>query len=92
MKASLAAIAPPSPTITSSPAATSATTSASFGFTDTESGVSFSCSLDGAVATACASPKSYLALAQGAQLSAAGVPIRLEKPSWARFAFPGEAR
>ena len=32
------------------------------------------------------------ALAHGAQLSAAGVPIRLKKPSWARFAFPGEAR
>ena len=32
------------------------------------------------------------ALAAGAQLSAAGVPIRLEKPSWAQFAFPGDAR
>jgi tRNA-modifying protein YgfZ len=32
------------------------------------------------------------ALAQGARLSAAGVPIRLTKPSWARFAFPGEAQ
>ena len=32
------------------------------------------------------------ALAGGARLSAAGVPIRLAKPSWARFAFPGEAQ
>ena len=32
------------------------------------------------------------ALAQGAGLHAAGVPLRLEKPSWARFAFPGEAQ
>ena len=32
------------------------------------------------------------ALAEGARLSAAGVPIRLAKPSWARFPFPGEAR
>jgi tRNA-modifying protein YgfZ len=32
------------------------------------------------------------ALAQGTHLHAAGVPIRLEKPSWARFAFPGEGR
>jgi folate-binding protein YgfZ len=32
------------------------------------------------------------ALAQGASLHAAGVPIRLAKPSWARFAFPGEAQ
>ncbi len=32
------------------------------------------------------------ALAQGASLHAAGVPIRLAKPSWARFPFPGEAQ
>ena len=31
------------------------------------------------------------ALAAGATLSAGGVPIRLVKPEWARFAFPGEA-
>jgi folate-binding protein YgfZ len=31
------------------------------------------------------------ALAAGATLSAGGVPIRLVKPDWARFAFPGEA-
>jgi folate-binding protein YgfZ len=31
------------------------------------------------------------ALAAGAALSAGGVPIRLVKPGWARFAFPGEA-
>ncbi len=31
------------------------------------------------------------ALAEGASLQAGGVPIRLAKPSWARFAFPGEA-
>jgi tRNA-modifying protein YgfZ len=31
------------------------------------------------------------ALAAGAALSAGGVPIRLVKPEWARFAFPGEA-
>jgi folate-binding protein YgfZ len=32
------------------------------------------------------------ALAEGASLHAAGVPIRLAKPSWARFAFPGEVQ
>ena len=32
------------------------------------------------------------ALAQGATLHAGGVRLRLEKPSWARFPFPGEAR
>jgi tRNA-modifying protein YgfZ len=31
------------------------------------------------------------ALAQGAALSAGGVPLRLVKPEWARFAWPGEA-
>jgi folate-binding protein YgfZ len=31
------------------------------------------------------------ALAAGASLSAGGVPIRLVKPEWARFAWPGEA-
>jgi tRNA-modifying protein YgfZ len=31
------------------------------------------------------------ALAAGASLSAGGVPIRLVKPDWARFAWPGEA-
>jgi folate-binding protein YgfZ len=30
-------------------------------------------------------------LAAGATLSAGGVPLRLVKPDWARFAFPGEA-
>jgi len=32
------------------------------------------------------------ALAKGAHLHAGGVPIRLAKPSWAQFAFPGEAQ
>src|SRR5215471_310266 len=31
------------------------------------------------------------ALAAGATFSAGGIPIRLVKPKWARFAFPGEA-
>ena len=31
------------------------------------------------------------ALAAGDALSAGGIPIRLVKPEWARFAFPGEA-
>ncbi|HLL59925.1 MAG TPA: hypothetical protein VK391_08580, partial [Allosphingosinicella sp.] len=30
------------------------------------------------------------ALAAGAEIKAGGVPARLEKPAWARFAFPGE--
>ncbi len=31
------------------------------------------------------------AMAQGGSLSAAGVPIRLVRPDWARFAFPGDS-
>jgi folate-binding Fe-S cluster repair protein YgfZ len=31
------------------------------------------------------------ALAAGTEITAGGVPARLEKPAWARFAFPGEA-
>jgi folate-binding protein YgfZ len=32
------------------------------------------------------------ALARGEQLVAGGIPIRLEKPDWMRFAFPGETK
>jgi folate-binding Fe-S cluster repair protein YgfZ len=31
------------------------------------------------------------AIARGDKLSAGGVPIRVIKPDWARFAFPGES-
>lgn len=32
------------------------------------------------------------AMTQGVALSAGGIPVRVEKPSWARFAFPGEPK
>ena len=57
--------APPSPTITSSPANPTSATSASFGFTDPESGVSFECRLDGGSYSACPNPHSYSGLADG---------------------------
>jgi large repetitive protein len=56
---------PPTPTITSNPANPSNQTSASFSFTDTQTGVSFLCQLDGAGYSACTSPKTYSGLGQG---------------------------
>ena len=32
------------------------------------------------------------ALASGATLTAGGITLKLVKPAWARFAFPGEAK
>ena len=56
---------PPDTTITAGPAANSTSTSASFSFTASETGASFSCSLDGATATACTSPQNYSGLSAG---------------------------
>jgi hypothetical protein len=49
----------PPPTITSGPPPVTNQTSARFTFTDTRSGVTFLCSLDGAAYSSCASPKVY---------------------------------
>ena len=61
------ALAKPAPntTITSGPAALTNTTTASFSFTSSIHGSTFGCSLDGAAATSCASPKAYSGLALG---------------------------
>src|SRR4051812_48043230 len=56
---------PPVPSITQKPLAVAASTAASFSFADTESGVSFACSLDGAPPSACTTPQPYPGLAQG---------------------------
>jgi uncharacterized protein YkwD len=58
---------PPPPTVafSSTPASSTTSTSASFGWTTTGSPTSTTCSLDGAVASACSSPASYAALAVG---------------------------
>jgi hypothetical protein len=54
---------PPSPSITAHPANPTNQTSASFSFSDTESGVTFLCQLDVGVAAPCTSPQSYAGLA-----------------------------
>jgi hypothetical protein len=51
--------APPAPTIDSHPSDPTNSTNASFGFSDSESGVSFLCQLDGGGFSACTSPKTY---------------------------------
>jgi hypothetical protein len=56
---------PPTPTITPHPANPTNSTSASFTFSDSQAGVSYTCSLDGSSSSACASPKSYPGLTQG---------------------------
>jgi hypothetical protein len=57
--------APPTATITSMPANPTNQTSASFSFTDSQTGVSFLCQLDGSAFTPCSSPASYSGLSQG---------------------------
>ena len=57
--------APPMPVITSSPANPTNQASASFSFTDTEAGVTFSCQLDGSAFSTCSSPTTYSSLSQG---------------------------
>jgi hypothetical protein len=57
---------PPETTITSSPAALSASPDASFAFISDEAGSTFECSLDGATFASCTSPAAYTALSDGA--------------------------
>jgi hypothetical protein len=57
--------APPAPVITSQPANPTNQTGASFSFSDTQTGVSFLCQLDGNGFSTCSSPASYSGLSQG---------------------------
>jgi hypothetical protein len=57
---------PPAPALTGAPSNPSTSTSATFTYTDSESGVSFRCSLDGSSYKACASGgQTYSGLSQG---------------------------
>jgi hypothetical protein len=56
---------PPAPLITAKPAALSNTTSPSFSFSDSESGVTFRCQLDSPTWIACSNPRNYSGLGQG---------------------------
>ena len=56
---------PPDTTITSGPGSSTASTSASFSFTATQSGSTFQCRLDYSPYAACTSPKSYSGLSAG---------------------------
>jgi len=58
-------VAPPRPQLVQTPANPSASTSATFAFTDRETSATFECALDGAAYAACTSPKSYTGLAAG---------------------------
>jgi hypothetical protein len=54
--------APPAPALDSTPPTVSNSSSASFAFHDTQSGVTFLCDLDGDGFSACSSPKNYSGL------------------------------
>jgi hypothetical protein len=56
---------PPSPQITSAPAALSNQSLSSFGFSDAQSGVTFVCQMDAAQAAPCTSPAIYIGLVDG---------------------------
>ncbi len=57
---------PPDTTISSGPASTVSVTSVGFGFSGTETGVRFECSLDGSAFSACQSPTTLSSLSLGA--------------------------
>ncbi len=56
---------PPETTITSGPSGTVKSRTATFGFSSSESGSTFECSIDGASYSGCTSPKQYSSLANG---------------------------
>ncbi len=58
-------IAPPTPVLESGPSGATASTSATFAFSDTEAGVALECNLDAGAFVSCVSPVSHSDLSQG---------------------------
>ena len=58
-------LTPPETTISSGPSGTSSSSSASFGFTSSESGATFECRMDAGAWGSCTSPRAYSNLANG---------------------------
>ncbi|MGZ4688700.1 MAG: hypothetical protein ACXV8R_02520 [Acidimicrobiia bacterium] len=56
---------PPTPTITSGPSGTVASSSATFTFSDTQAGATFQCKLDAGSFASCTSPKAFTGLVDG---------------------------
>ena len=59
-------VAPPAPSLDSTPPSSSTSAGASFAFSDAEPGVAFFCRLDGSAYAGCTSPSSFSGLADGA--------------------------
>jgi hypothetical protein len=80
--------APPRPVLTSTPSNPTTQTSATFLFTDTQTGVSFICQLDSSALSVCSSPSAYSGLNPGTHTfsvraqDAAGNQSGLTKFSW----------
>jgi hypothetical protein len=78
----------PTPVITSNPANPTNQTSASFSFSDTQAGVTFSCQLDGSAFSACTSPTTYAGLGEGSHTfaveaeNAANIPSNAASFTW----------
>jgi hypothetical protein len=83
---------PPNTTITAGPAGLTNSTAATFTFTSTQPGSTFTCSLDAAAFASCSSPTAFTALANGAHnFQAAATNAGLTDPTPAAFSWTIDA-